>query len=146
MSARKPNPDEPNNIEFGLKQIEIDTAKARAMPTPEQYGALTEKVAAMEVGKAFPKATPWENYSADLERLLDLLPKKDSEAPSRQYYAVKAKKYYNKPLWDEFYDFMLDFFHNQAEKEYPSKQEKEFWEVCFRKYLEMSIEYKDLIS
>ncbi len=38
----------------------------------------------------------------------------------------------------------MNYFHDQAAKTYGMAEEKEFWEACFVKYLEMSIKYKEL--
>jgi len=146
MSARKPGPEgEPNRIDFALNQIEIDTLKAGIAPTPEQYRALTDKVLSLDLGRGYAKASQWEKYSADVEVLLVLLPKKDSKEVLAKYYGLKAQKYYRKQIWDEYYNFVLGYFHNQAAKHYPASEEKAFWEACFGKYLEITFKYKDLM-
>ena len=146
MPPKRPGGEgEPNNIDFALEQIKIDTEKARIMPTPEQLKDLAQKVKNLSLGRGYAKASQWEKYSADLSVLLDMLPKHASAEVRARYAEIQGRKYYQKPLWDEFYEYLLDFFHAQAAKEYPVPEEKEFWEACFGKYLEMSIKYKDIM-
>jgi len=135
----------PDNIDFALEQIKIDTEKARVMPTPEQFRDLAKKVGALALGRGYAKATPWEKYSADLNVLLQMLPAAASAEITARYREILARKYYQKPVWDEFYDYVLAYFHDQAGKAYDTPEEAEFWKACFGKYLEMSIKYKDIM-
>ena len=146
MSAKQPGGEgEPNNIDFVLEQIKIDTEKARIMPTSEQFQDLAQKVRDLSLGRGYAKASAWEKYSADLSVLLEMLPKLASEEINARYKEIQTRKYYQKAVWDEFYEYVLDYFHDQAAKNYPTPEEKEFWEACFGKYLEMSLKYKDIM-
>ncbi len=76
MSPKRPGGEgEPDNIDFALEQIKIDTEKARIMPTREQFRDLAQKVRALALGRGYAKATPWEKYSADLSVILQMLPR-----------------------------------------------------------------------
>lgn len=135
----------PDNIDFALEQIKIDTEKARVMPTPEQFKDLAKKVGALALGRGGAKVTPWERYSADLSVLLQMLPSPASMEINARYRELLARKYYQKPIWDKFYEYALDYFHDQAAKTYIVPEEREFWKACFGKYLEISIKYKDIM-
>lgn len=149
MSPKRPGgergeSDNPDNIDFVLEQIKLDTRRAELMPTPAQFKYLTEKVKNLELATHI-RDSAWKTYCGDLERLLSFLPTQGGVRPRQLYTAIKQERFYNHRLWQKFYDDMLDFFHDQAAKDYPALEEKEFWEACFGKYLEMCIKYKDIM-
>ncbi len=146
MSAKRPGGEgEPDNIDFVLEQIKIDTEKARIMPTPEQFQDLAQKVRDLSLGRGFAKASAWEKYSADLSVILEMLPKPASVEINAKYKEIQARKYYQRAIWDEFFEYVLLYFHDQAAKNYPTPEEKGFWEACFGKYLEMALKYKEIM-
>ncbi|MCL5775130.1 MAG: hypothetical protein M1333_02865, partial [Patescibacteria group bacterium] len=130
MSPKRPGGEgETDNIDFALEQIKIDTEKARIMPTREQFRDLAQKVRALTLGRGYAKATPWEKYSADLSVILQMLPRPAARGVNARYREILSRKYYQKPVWDEFYEYVLNYFHDQAAKAYGMAEEKEFWKA-----------------